>query len=70
MTRSKVTPMMLSLAALENINSKARAEVDNVREAVRAARKAHASWAQIGRALGISRQAAWEKYKDLDDDPS
>jgi hypothetical protein len=29
---------------------------------VRAARQAGASWAQIGAALGVSRQAAWEAF--------
>lgn len=65
MTRG-VTPVMLSLAALENINSKAQQAESDIRGAVKAAREAHASWAEIGKALGVTRQAAWEKYKGLD----
>jgi len=29
---------------------------------IRAARKAGASWAEIGQSLGISKQSAWERY--------
>jgi hypothetical protein len=37
------------------------AEIDRIRrDRVRAARAAGASWQQIGDALGISRQSAWE----------
>jgi uncharacterized NAD(P)/FAD-binding protein YdhS len=39
------------------------AEIDRIRrDRVRAARAAGASWQQIGDALGITRQAAWEHY--------
>jgi uncharacterized NAD(P)/FAD-binding protein YdhS len=39
------------------------AEIDRIRrERVRAARAAGASWQQIGDALGVSRQSAWESY--------
>lgn len=39
------------------------AEIDRLRDdRVREARAAGASWQQIGDALGISRQAAWEHY--------
>lgn len=31
-------------------------------EAVRLARKQGVTWAEIGSALGVSRQAAWERY--------
>lgn len=27
----------------------------------------HATWAEIGAALGVSRQAAWRKYRGVDD---
>lgn len=33
---------------------------------VLAARKAGASWTQIGEALGISKQSAWERYRNLE----
>jgi hypothetical protein len=39
------------------------AEIDRSRrDRVRAARAAGSSWQQIGDALGISRQSAWESY--------
>ncbi len=39
------------------------AEIDRIRrDRVRAARAAGASWQQIGDALGVSRQSAWEIY--------
>lgn len=63
-----MTELVLHLAALENITEKAREEADKVPQAVAAARRAGASWAQIGKALGVTRQAAWEKYRELSDD--
>ncbi len=36
------------------------------RDAVRALRLAGASWSEVGAALGMSRQAAWEQFRDLD----
>lgn len=37
-------------------------------EAVRAARRDRKSWAEIATRLGVSRQSAWERWKDLDDE--
>jgi uncharacterized NAD(P)/FAD-binding protein YdhS len=38
-------------------------EIDRIRrDCVRAARAAGASWQQIGDALGMTRQSAWENY--------
>ena len=34
------------------------------------AREAGASWAEIGHMLGISKQAAWEKFQPHTDDPA
>jgi hypothetical protein len=43
--------------------SDSEAEIDRIRrDRVRAARAAGVSWQQIGDALGISRQSAWESY--------
>jgi hypothetical protein len=39
-------------------------------EAVRAARRDRKSWAEIATRLGVSRQSAWERWKDLDDEPA
>ncbi|MBU3702349.1 MAG: hypothetical protein FGM58_09935 [Acidimicrobiia bacterium] len=50
------------LAALRVLTA-SEAEIDRIRrDRVRAARVAGASWQQIGDALGISRQSAWESY--------
>ena len=35
---------------------------------VRTARQGQVSWAEIATHLGISRQTAWEKWRDLDDE--
>jgi biotin operon repressor len=35
-------------------------------DAVTNARRAHVSWEQIGAELGMSRQAAWERWSRLD----
>ena len=42
-------------ASLEGVRSVLQAQVD-------ALRKREVSWAEIGKALGISRQAAWERF--------
>lgn len=50
------------LAALREL-TRGEAELEAVRRAkVEAARAAGASWAQVGEALGVSRQSAWEYY--------
>src|SRR5690349_6807968 len=35
--------------------------------AVRAARRHGLSWAEIATRLGVTRQSAWERWRDLDD---
>src|ERR1700752_2421511 len=37
--------------------------------AVRAARVHGKSWAEIATQLGVTRQSAWERWRDLDDSP-
>lgn len=37
-----------------------------LRDAVQQARAANVSWFQIGEALGMSKQAAWERYKHVE----
>jgi hypothetical protein len=44
-----------SNAALEGVRAVLQAQVDTLR-------KREVSWADIGKALGISRQAAWERF--------
>lgn len=34
--------------------------------AIRKARSEGATWTQIGEAMGISKQAAWERFRSLD----
>ena len=38
--------------------------------AVRTARRHNKSWAEIATQLGITRQSAWERWRDLDDEPA
>ncbi len=50
------------LAALREL-TRGEAELEAVRRStVEAARDAGASWEQVGEALGVSRQSAWEYY--------
>lgn len=54
------------LTALSKVSGRIHV-LDADREAmVRAARDAGASWTQIGQALGISKQSAWERYRNLE----
>jgi hypothetical protein len=39
-------------------------EDQGIKDAVRAARRQRMSWAEIGDALGVTRQSAWERYSD------
>jgi PASTA domain len=38
--------------------------------AVRTARRHGKSWAEIATKLGVTRQSAWERWRDLDDEPN
>jgi hypothetical protein len=48
----------------EAVLARSRAEL-RVAAAVRREREAGRSWAEIGRALGVTRQSAWERYGRL-----
>lgn len=53
------------LAALRE-STRGEAELEAVRRAkVEAARAVGASWGQVGDALGVSRQSAWEYYSSV-----
>lgn len=53
------------LAALSKLTDRLTA-LDADREAlVRAARASGASWTQIADALDVTKQSAWERYKDI-----
>jgi hypothetical protein len=41
---------------------------DFLRDWVRLIRSRKVSWAEIGKVMGISRQAAWEQFRDVADD--
>ncbi len=55
-----------ALGALDDINSLRRALDQAELAAVRAARGAGRSWAEIATMLGITRQSAWERWRDLE----
>jgi hypothetical protein len=57
------------LAALSDIGFMRRALDQAELEAVRAARLHGKSWAEIATHLGVARQSAWERWRDLDDSP-
>jgi hypothetical protein len=58
------------LAALSDIGFVRRALDQTELDAVRTARRRGKSWAEIATHLGIARQSAWERWRDLDDSPS
>jgi hypothetical protein len=59
-----------ALAALSDIGLVRRLLDQAELEAVRAARRDRKSWAEIATRLGVSRQSAWERWRDLDDEPA
>ena len=50
------------LAVISGIAKGTQSMEATLREAVALARDQGASWDQIGKALGVSRQAAWERF--------
>ena len=59
-----------ALRALED-SGLARRLLDQVEfEAVRIARRDGKSWAEIAVKLGVTRQSAWERWRDVDESPS
>jgi hypothetical protein len=60
----------VALTALADIGV-VRRLLDQVEfEAVRAARKQGRSWSEIAIRLGVTRQSAWERWRDVDDAPT
>jgi len=53
-----------ALDALRSNDAAAQRLIGQQWQAVQVAREQGASWAQIGEVLGMSRQAAWERFKD------
>lgn len=58
------------LDALDDVGTLRRLLDSAELEAVRCAREAGHSWAEIATRLGISRQAAWERWRELDEAPT
>jgi PASTA domain len=59
-----------ALTALSEIGIARRLLDQAELEAVRVARRDRKSWAEIATRLGVSRQSAWERWKDLDEEAS
>jgi hypothetical protein len=59
-----------ALEALSDIGSLRRLLDRAELEAVREARGARRSWAEIATRLGVTRQSAWERWRDLDEEPA
>jgi PASTA domain len=57
------------LEALADLGAGRRLLDEAEMEAVRAARRSGRSWAEIATKLGVTRQSAWERWRDLDDAP-
>jgi hypothetical protein len=58
------------LATLPRILASAEQNVSFAQEWVDLLRERHVSWAEIGRVLGVSRQAAWERFARKSGDKS
>ncbi|MQY17507.1 PASTA domain-containing protein [Nocardia macrotermitis] len=59
-----------ALAALTDIGAVRRILDQWELGAVRAARRGDKSWAEIATYLGVTRQSAWERWRDLDSEPA
>ena len=59
-----------ALDALSDIGALRRLLDQAELSAVRAARGRAKSWAEIATRLGVTRQSAWERWRDLDDSPA
>lgn len=58
------------LAALERTVKRIQSETARIPNLVEQVRREGASWTEIGLALGVSKQAAWRKYRDVNDGPA
>ena len=56
-----------ALTALADIGLVRRLLDNTELAAVKAARQQHKSWAEVATKLGVTRQSAWERWRDLDD---
>lgn len=58
--------VLRSLGPVERWSAQARHATAQLERAITGARLAGHSWEAIGRRLGVSRQAAWERYRHLE----
>jgi hypothetical protein len=58
-----------ALSALTDVGALRRLLDQAELEAVRSARGHRSSWAEIATRLGVTRQSAWERWRDLDENP-
>ncbi len=57
--------LLYTLQCVREVRGKVdRTELDTVRKA----REANVSWTEIATSLGVSRQAAWERWHELDEE--
>lgn len=63
MTETTVPEVLAALAELEAKVHGHEADRDAM---VREARRQGATWLEIGEAMGISKQSAWERYRNLE----
>jgi len=59
-----------ALEALSDVGSLRRLLDEVELTAVRTARRAGRSWSEIATRLGVTRQSAWERWRDLDEAPA
>lgn len=59
----------VDLELLSLVRMQITASENRLREYVGYARASGASWQQVGRALGVSKQAAWHAFARLEDRP-
>jgi hypothetical protein len=59
-----------ALEALDDVGMLRRLLDQAELDAVRAARRSGKSWAEIATRLGVTRQSAWERWRDLDEAPA
>lgn len=57
---------MSRVTEIQHANSEALRAQERLTAAVKGARESGLSWGNIAAALGVSRQAAWERYKDYE----
>ena len=64
MTSTTVESTLRHLEQLQAHRDQIQAELeDDIRTAVREARAQRATWAEIGAALRMTRQACWDRYR-------